>query len=90
MLASTSSGASVGTSVMNCWPDCMTEPTDTLATDCTMASMSLRNSTSLRRNFPLLKSSRALLALAVASASFCATSPCQPRTNPSRSAVSAS
>src|SRR5438067_9601938 len=38
MLASISSGASAGTNVIKCCPDCMTEPTDTLATDCTVAS----------------------------------------------------
>jgi hypothetical protein len=78
MLASISSGASAGTKVRKCCPDCMTEPTDTLATDCTVASDSARNSTSSRLNLALFSSSRASLNLRVASDNFCDTSARQP------------
>ena len=74
-----SSGTSTGTKVMNCWPDCITDPTETLATDCTIASTSLRNSTSCRRNFALFNCSRASLALRVA---FRTTSAERPRASP--------
>ena len=76
MLASTSSGASVGTSVMNCWPDCSTEPTETLATVSTVASRSARSSTSWRRKLRLVQRSRASDSLLVASDSLSATSAC--------------
>ena len=78
MLASTSSGASTGTSVMNCWPDCSTEPTETLATDCTMASRSVRSSTSFRRSFALFRFPVASLSFCILSAKVCETSACQP------------
>ncbi len=77
MFASTSSGASAGTSVMNCWPDCSTEPTETLATVSTVASRSARSSTSCLRNCALFSDSRASDSLLAASASFSEMSACQ-------------
>ena len=56
----------------------MTEPTDTLLTDCTIASDSLRSSTSRFRKLALLKSSRASLNLLVASDRRCEMSARQP------------
>jgi hypothetical protein len=52
MLVSISTAHRLGTSE-KCWPDCMTEPTETLATDCTVASPSLFNPRA-RRNLALL------------------------------------
>src|ERR1700730_8202006 len=59
IFASTSSGALVGTKVMNWSPDCSTEPTETLATVKTVASRLARSSTNWWRNRALLSFWRA-------------------------------
>ncbi len=66
---SASSGASVGTRVISCSPDCITEPGDTLATLSTTASWSARSSTSWRRSTAFFRFSCASLSLRLCSVS---------------------
>jgi hypothetical protein len=73
--ASTSSGASAGTRVINCCPGCRTEPTETLATVSTVAVGTQLDE--LLASCALFSDSRASDSLLAASASFSASSACQ-------------